>query len=66
MLAIWGRNTYATYASLTDFDGRNSALQWTYDANATAYGLCSFTLEGEIYFIGQVSSKESLVFFENI
>ena len=66
VLAVWGFWNNPTYGSLAGFDGSNNHLQWTYDANATAFGMCSITFEDEIYFIGQVSSKKSLVFLENI
>ena len=53
---IWSKagGREGTEALLTDFNGSNDQIDWSNDIDASAYGLCSFIFEDEIYFLGQV------------
>ena len=45
---------YGTEASLTDINGKDEAINWSDDSEATAYSQCSLVYEDQIYFFGQV------------
>ena len=50
---MWaGYDNTPTYASITDFDGSDTSVQWTNHIDATAYSMCSFIFEDDIFILG--------------
>ena len=45
---------YGTEASLTDINGKDEAINWSDDSEATAYGCCSLVFKDKMYLFGQV------------
>ena len=53
---IWSKagGRDGTDALMTDFKGSSNQIDWSNDKDASAYGLCSFLFEDQIYFLGEV------------
>ena len=53
VLVMWaGYDNTPTHASITDFDGSDTSVQWTNHIDATAYSMCSFIFEDDIFILG--------------